>query len=509
MIKKAIVLLILLIGIITGCSDKGVQIKKTDNVDGLSEETEYQIYKMPYVLENGLSFSCIQVRNIGDDALEKRINNSLQRHFCMLKPAIFEVDKTVVYEPVVHMQTSEYLSVEYIFQENSEDFEEEYWHLCITVDMQSGDEIFIDDLLEINEGLVRLVKDGGVLKMDEGTYLTAEEATRSENKFFSEETMEYVQEFLEFFTEENLYQDNYSDVYAIEQFFYLEDGTICFRAPNSGERTKKGEIVRIMANDVKEYLKVPVWGNGDQGSVGEINKEPEAEAGYYYEVIGYNIYETSYMLDNGYSFTNIQVCDMRDKKLESKINASLNKYFYILEEPWFIEEKIELYKLIVHYQSFDFLSVEYIFNYVQDDTYDSYLHLCVTVDVQSGEVVFLDDLIKLDESFAETVISDGILKREANFYYTGEENTKRANEYMSDMGSDYILNFFEEFSEEKLYGGEYYKQEDHAAPWGEYIYRTYFYLEEDSICCNTVWSGQSTYRIMLEDIEEHLKVLAW
>lgn len=518
--KKIAVILPLLICMLAGCADKGGRgglpndeslsmeesLENKESTINDQEELDYKICKVPYALENGLSFSCIQVCDMKDEALEAQINNSLQRHFCMLKPSAFGPDNTIVCVPVIHMQTSRYLSVEYVFQTLKYIG---YWHLCVTVDMQSGEEIFLDDLLEINEGLVRLVKDGGILKMDGGTYLTAEEATESENKFFSGETMEYVQNVLEFFTEENLYNDSYSDVYAIEQFFYLEEGAICFRAPNSEKRTKKGEIVRIMTDDVSEYLKVPAWGIWEQEDTGKIGKESETVEDIQSADIGYSIYGTPYMLDNGYSFISIQVCDMKDKALENKVNEGLNEYFYILEEPWFTEENIDLHKLIIHYQSSQYLSIEYIFDYLRDDTYDSYLHLCITVDMQSGEVVFLNDLIELDEAFAETVKTEGILKHDASFYYTAEEITKRENEYMADMGTGYILDFFEGLSREKLYGGEYYKQEDHAAPWGLYIYRTYFYLEEDAICCNTWGSGQHVYRIMLEDIEEHLKVPIW
>lgn len=47
---------------------------------------------------------------------------------------------------------------------------------------------------------------------------------------------------------------------------------------------------------------------------------------------GYQVYESQYTLDNGYSFTNIQVCGMKDKDLEKKINESLNSCFYILSD---------------------------------------------------------------------------------------------------------------------------------------------------------------------------------
>lgn len=88
---------------------------------------------------------------------------------------------------------------------------------------------------------------------------------------------------------------------------------------------------------------------------------------------------------------------MEDKELEDKVNSSLTRYFSILREPWFLEERIRPFEPIIHMQTDRYLSVEYKFGYIVEVSRDWYL--CVTVDIQTEEVVFLDDLIDISEGF--------------------------------------------------------------------------------------------------------------
>lgn len=62
----------------------------------------------------------------------------------------------------------------------------------------------------------------------------------------------------------------------------------------------------------------------------------------------YEVRESQYTLDNGYTFTTVQVSGMGDSELEEKINDTLNGRFYLLDLPWFTEENIEERPLAVH-----------------------------------------------------------------------------------------------------------------------------------------------------------------
>ena len=229
---------------------------------------------------------------------------------------------------------------------------------------------------------------------------------------------------------------------------------------------------------------------------------------------GYQVYESQYTLDNGYSFANIQVRGMKDKNLEKKINESLNSCFYILSDTWFGEGKTKAEKLLIHCQTDKYLSVEYIWDYITADYL--YWHLCVTVDVQSGELICLDDLIDVNEDFAMFVKNGNILRKSASVLLdeTAEQVSKRVNDYFSKSKVKYILWYFKQFTKEYMYG-DYYRKNNYDMTVEEpSLYQHYFYLEEGILCfkddiSDSGWDDTVIVRISIDDIEDYLKVPKW
>jgi len=229
---------------------------------------------------------------------------------------------------------------------------------------------------------------------------------------------------------------------------------------------------------------------------------------------GYQVYESQYTLDNGYSFANIQVRGMKDKNLEKKINESLNSCFYILSDTWFGEGKTKAEKLLIHCQTDKYLSVEYIWDYITADYL--YWHLCVTVDVQSGELICLDDLIDVNEDFALFVKNGNVLRKSASVLLdeTAEQVSKRVNDYFSKSKVKYILWYFKQFTKEYMYG-DYYRKNNYDMKTEEIsLYQNYFYLEEGILCfkddiSDSGWDDTVKVRISIDDIEDYLKVPKW
>ena len=229
---------------------------------------------------------------------------------------------------------------------------------------------------------------------------------------------------------------------------------------------------------------------------------------------GYQVYESQYTLDNGYRFTNIQVRGMKDKNLEKKINESLNSCFYILSDTWFGEGKTKAEKLLIHCQTDKYLSVEYIWDYITVDYL--YWHLCVTVDVQSGELICLDDLIDVNEDFALFVKNGNVLRKSASVLLdeTAEQVSKRVNDYFSKSKVEYILWYFKQFTKEYMYG-DYYRKNNYDMKTEEIsLYQNYFYLEEGILCfkddiSDSGWDDTVIVRISIDDIEDYLKVPKW
>ena len=234
---------------------------------------------------------------------------------------------------------------------------------------------------------------------------------------------------------------------------------------------------------------------------------------------GYQICYARYTLDNGYSFKNFQVCGRKDRLLEKKVNERLNSCFHILSDKWFGTDSIRLADLIIHCQTERYLSVEYVWDYYPAADNGIYWHLCVTVDMQNGVVVYLDDLIDVNEEFAMLVKNGAVLRECENNDFTGmtaAEVTQMTNEWISSKETDYILDCFMQFTREYLYGDFYRKAYgDRISDWETVLYENYFYLEEDALCFRDprslagVWQGSDIFKIMTKDIETYLKVPNW
>lgn len=222
----------------------------------------------------------------------------------------------------------------------------------------------------------------------------------------------------------------------------------------------------------------------------------------------YEVYMSQYTLSSGYTLNIFQVSGMKDKALEAKVNESLNSYLYILVEPWFLPERLEEYEPIIHCQSERYLSVEYSFLYTTAFRPISW-HYCITVDMQSGEVIFLDDILDVNETFAERVKNDSIIKTESGVWYTDEETIEKINRWYSERETSYIQRIFNDFTRDYLYGDYYRKNGYIMSNYDTYIYQTTFYLEDGKICYTGPGSDYTIEWIMIDDIEDLLKVPRW
>lgn len=237
-------------------------------------------------------------------------------------------------------------------------------------------------------------------------------------------------------------------------------------------------------------------------AIGEMNMVHSSTATYKNQSLScdYSICESSYTLENGYTFPCLKVYGMKDTELEDKINDSLTKYFFILTDPWFRDTRVSALTPIIHLQSPKYLSVEYIFRYTTAE--NKYWHFCVTVDMENGEVIFLDDLIDIDDDFALLVKHGRILRREAAEYeLTAEETTKYENDFFAKQDTDYIKRFFNGFTREYLYGDYYRNNGYDMLSMNTYLYSNYFYLEEENICFTTANSTALITKIRIDDLE--------
>lgn len=225
----------------------------------------YNVYEIPFTLDNGYSFLCVQVNGMKDKKLEQKINRNLTKYFSVFSDTWFGEEKTVAEVPIIYLQSSRYLSVRYRFDYITAD--NLYWNQCVTVDMQSGEVVFLNDLVDLNEGFAELIKHGNIIECGPGGYeITPEELTKQENLYFSKMDTSYILNFFKDFTSHYLYGDYYKKneadyetgwlPYVYQTYFYLKEGAICCTPAIGFESTV---IYTIKTKDIQDYLKVPDW----------------------------------------------------------------------------------------------------------------------------------------------------------------------------------------------------------------------------------------------------------
>lgn len=126
--------------------------------------------------------------------------------------------------------------------------------------------------------------------------------------------------------------------------------------------------------------------------------------------------------------------------------------------------------------------------------YITYLYICNTLDMQTGEVLYLDDFIQVDMGFVNAIMQEGIAKLDIPGGISGEETYYTA-EMLEWVKKESVLANLKECS----------------VPYNEdnYSGKPTFYLRENRLYLKYVFSDQSEIYVELDDIEEYLIVEKW
>ena len=248
--SSVILVLICILGV-EFCGDAICGLQNIDPIESARKEQfskyGYWTYSTPYYLSGGYSFDCVQVDGMENEQLQDKINVNLKRYFCWID--FSTIDDYIPCEPQIHLQSSRYISIEYCFLLQAT-WKQEAW-LCFTVDMQNGEVVYIDDLIDLNEEFAMRLKTGNVLRQ-EVEYYTAEENAQEINKEYSTMTVEEILREFNYYTRGRYLDDRVvGDKYVFWNRFYLEEGAVCYRS--------SGEYKILMIDKVEEFLKVPKW----------------------------------------------------------------------------------------------------------------------------------------------------------------------------------------------------------------------------------------------------------
>lgn len=159
--KKAILIYfcIVLTMLFTGCRSGNINNEKTDDfLESKLNVADYNVVMKDYISynekNNPYTVKYAQISGIGNEKLENRINQTL-------KSAITEwlnkncewMEKSQI---TIKRKNSQYLSLCYMIEwKNSqcEDFMSTYTRIGVTVDIQTGDRVYLNDLIKDTDGL--------------------------------------------------------------------------------------------------------------------------------------------------------------------------------------------------------------------------------------------------------------------------------------------------------------------------------------------------------------------
>jgi len=219
---------------------------------GSSSDDETDPYKVYFIL--------IYVSDMENEKkLEKR--DKINETLIYAATSWFTVDEKMQYSeknlPDILCHTDRYLSLKnkYGFKGGRWSYVEDF----ITVDLQTGERVMLNDLVEINDVFVDLLRNGDIIIA--GGFMGVDDpdhGTENLRKIFREKTFDEVLNILEQCSCNNLYYaTNYSEEYAgdISYFnrhnFYVRPGKLVISY-------MMDEII-INLDDIEDFLKVPKW----------------------------------------------------------------------------------------------------------------------------------------------------------------------------------------------------------------------------------------------------------
>ena len=164
------------------------------------------------------------------------------------------VQEFVIFMDAIHqLATNKYLSVLATFDSIPTGYQV---RTCVTIDLEQGKEVFLKDLIDVNDDFIRLLLESNIAKTDEVSDLIYEFGHPSD---FSQYTFEEVRQKLNDCSKPTPRDDNFDGYYdSLEQFykpsFFLAPNQICFINFN-----RSYEVFYIRLDDIEEFLKVEKW----------------------------------------------------------------------------------------------------------------------------------------------------------------------------------------------------------------------------------------------------------
>lgn len=221
------------------------------------------------------------------------------------------------------------------------------------------------------------------------------------------------------------------------------------------------------------------------GSKKEYLKEVEmTECPRYLTEAGTFIYRTPY--DEEVLMMNVGIMDL-EVELSLKVRQNISQHTL----SWLPEEFIgmEYAGAYAMLETDEYVSLRNDYRLVTQEE-DEFIPICVTVNMQTGEIVYLDDLVVVDEELAERILQEGFVRSDLM-----RDNPKDKYALTKEELSQYdVVSMLERLEMcSQPYDAEHY------------LDKPSFYLRHGRLYLCNVFSGEPDFYIELERIEDKLK----
>lgn len=134
--------------------------KSVEEQNSLRGDTDYEVYQSVWGDNNGLSFSCVQVKGMKDEKKQYKVNQALREPLAAVTEAgsaqkEFLREKLQGINIYIAYKSEQWLSVEYSFRIQEPYVYEPYGDgvvdFGVTVDMQTGERVMMDDLFAMQK----------------------------------------------------------------------------------------------------------------------------------------------------------------------------------------------------------------------------------------------------------------------------------------------------------------------------------------------------------------------
>ena len=196
-----------------------------------------------------------QVFGCSDKDKERKINEALEANERWS-------DKGMIYEagtsyPVIYCHSSRYLSV--MNYRWFEQYPPNSLYYYLTIDMQSGEKVRLDDLIEFSQEFIEYLRFGQFIEPEWPEFDAPSKTMQDWLITLTDD--EIIKELIECSKDQTDFYDNAEDKYNIypmfyRNAFYVEDNRliIVFSKSNESECSLIAHV-----NDIEEFLKVPKW----------------------------------------------------------------------------------------------------------------------------------------------------------------------------------------------------------------------------------------------------------